>query len=136
MTTVDWTTLAGTVRALQGIMIEALDTGDVEFLESVATSTEKRVARTAETGMDLTDETTLYTYCTAYLDACAISHLALHTFDFQTDDPEMEPEEQCLMFFDSVSSNLLPLLALMPLHLVLGHEDWNDDEINNLRSDK
>lgn len=118
----DWTQLTDVVYIMQDVMGNALERGDEaahEFLEATHAATQPRVEALQACGIDVTDELVLFTYCMGFAQATTIAHHVTHAYEFHSFDDDVEPGEECTLFVHSIISNLLPLMPLIPLHLVL-----------------
>lgn len=127
----DWTQLTDVVYIMQDIMSNALERGDEaaqEFLEATHAATQPRVEALQACGIDVTDDLVLFTYCLGFTQATTIAHHVNHAYEFHSFDEDVDPDEECTLFVHSIVSNLLPLLPLIPLHLVLS-ASFDSDEL-------
>lgn len=126
----DWTQLADVVYIMQDVVGGALERGDDaahEFLEATHAATQPRIEALQACGIDVTDEMVLFTYCMGFSQATTIAHHVTHAYEFHSFDDDVEPDDECTLFVHSILSNLLPLMPLIPLHLVLGMDGWSDE---------
>ena len=64
-------------------------------------------------GVDVFDEDSLFDYLTGFASAVAVTHAIMHMLD---DDPDMP----CVAMIMGALANCLPLLPMVPMHLVRG----------------
>jgi hypothetical protein len=124
---IPWAELRPTVEILQLIIassMQAASDGDENAADFVGTTfalTAKRSEALAEGGVDVLDENQLFAYVSGFSHSIMVAHNVLHVYGFETE--EVEPEDQCESFVYGAVANLLPLMQLLPLHLILEMED-------------
>jgi hypothetical protein len=120
---IPWIELRSTVEIMQRIIassMKASSEGDGEasaLVNMTYDMTAQRVEALAAKGIDLLDEQQLFTYVSGYTQAVMVAHKVMHAYDFQSE--EVEPDDQCASFIYGTVANLLPLMQLLPLHLIV-----------------
>lgn len=119
---IPWTHLAGTVELLQGIMRNAMEAAPdneeaAHFMDTAYTVTDERARHLLDMGIDVNDERQLFIYVSGFAQSLVVAHTVMHAFHFQT--AFLEDDEVCHVYVASVLSNIIPLMPLLPLHLIL-----------------
>lgn len=122
---IPWTQLASTVEMLQTIMRNAMEQAHdneeaAHFMETAYTVTDQRTRHLLDMGIDVTDERQLFIYVSGFAQSLVVAHTVMHAFYFES--AYLDEEESCHIYVHSVLSNIIPLMPLLPLHLILKDE--------------
>ena len=132
---IDWSELKVPVQIMQGIINNALETGDqaaLDFLDATHNATAPRIKMLQEMGIDVTDDATLFVYCAGYAQATTVAHHVTHAYDFRCHDEEVDEDDECGVFIDSTIANLLPLMSLLPISEILGITDGEEVSLDDI----